>query len=126
MGRWDNGGGGPKKRNRNMPKFYKKIIYLGFVIVAIVVLTVFISTAGLNIEIIQRGTEVQTISVKVSNNNFFSITGVTVQFDNGKVQSIGNMGPFSSVFVSPDGGNPDFQRVIVKANDGQIQSIKDR
>jgi hypothetical protein len=94
--------------------------------VAIVVIAVFVSTAGLNIDIMQRGTAIQTISVKVSNNNFFSLTGVTVQFDNGKVQSIGNMGPFSSVFISPDGGNPNFQKVIVKDNGGQIQSIKNR
>jgi hypothetical protein len=59
-------------------KFAKKIIMIGFIIVAAAVLTVYLSRSGLYIEIIQReegmGT-LQTISVRLSNNN---ITAKTV------------------------------------------------
>jgi hypothetical protein len=108
LGRWDDndhstrGGwgrkigvhGGRTKRIR----FAKKIIMIGFIIVAAVVLTVFLSRSGLYIEIIKReegmGT-LQTISVRLSNNNFNSLNDVTVQFgEDGGAQRIGNMGPF--------------------------------
>lgn len=129
MGRWDDNrstGNGRSGKKRNLIKLIRRIIFVGFAIVAAVVLFVYFSTAGLNIEIIQRGGPVETISVKLSNNNFYSINNVTVQFDNDKVQSIGNMGPFASIFISPDGGDSNFNKVIVKANDGQIESIKNR
>ena len=74
------------------------MIIAGFIIVAVVVLSVFISRSGLNIEILKRsevmGT-MQTVSVRISTNNFGSLSDVKVQFgDQGKVQAIGDMGPF--------------------------------
>jgi len=135
MGRWDDGrspenGGTPENsksgKKRNYFKLIRRIIFVGFAVVAAVILFVYFSTAGLNIEIIQRGGPVETISVKLSNNNFNSINNVTVQFDNDPIQPIGNMGPFASIFVSPDGGDSDFKKVVVKANNGQIEAIKNR
>jgi hypothetical protein len=103
---------------------------IGFIIVAAVVLTVFLSRAGLYIEIIQReegmGT-LQTITVRLSNNNFNSLNDVTVQFgEAGRAQTIGNMGPFSSVTVTPPAEDMDFENIIARANNGQIQVVKSR
>ena len=103
---------------------------IGIVIVTVVVLTVFISRAGLFIEIIQRdegmGT-LQTITVRLSNNNFNSISDVKVQFgEGGRVQTIGNMGPFSSVTITPPIEDMDFENIIVRANNGQVQVVKSR
>lgn len=135
MGRWDDGrssniGGSPDSsrsgKKRNILKLIRRIILVGFAVVAAVVLFVYFSTAGLNIEIIQRGGPVETISVKLSNNNFNSINNVTVQFDNDQIQTLGNMGPFASIFVTPDGGDSDFKKVVVKANNGQIEVVKNR
>jgi hypothetical protein len=76
---------------------------VGFVIIAMVFLSVFIPRYGLNTEIIQRSEAVgtiQTVSIKLSNNNFETINDVTVQFgEKGRIQNIGNMGPFSSVMI---------------------------
>jgi hypothetical protein len=79
--------------------------------VAVVVLSVFIPRSGLNVEIIERsevmGT-MQTVSVKISNNNFGSLNNVEVQFDDQEqVQTVGNMGPFSSVMITPPDLNFD-------------------
>ena len=135
MGRWDEEGSPENGRSpensrsgkkRNFYKIIRRIIFVGFVVVAAVVLFVYFSTAGLNIEIIQRGGPVETISVKLSNNNFNSINNVTVQFDDDQIQPLGNMGPFASIFVSPDGGDSEFKKVVVKANNGQIEAIKNR
>ena len=135
MGRWDDGrspdiGRSPDSsrsgKKRNILKLIRRIIFVGFAVVAAVVLFVYISTAGLNIEIIQRGGPVETISVKLSNNNFNSINNVTVQFDNDQIQNVGNMGPFASIFITPDGGDSDFKKVVVKANNGQIEAVKNR
>src|SRR5215218_1818339 len=106
MGRWDSGkGAGFPNIRRNYVRIAKYVIFGGFVIVAVVVLSVFIPRSGLNVEIIQRseamGT-IQTVSVKISNNNFGTLNDVKVRFgDQGQVQSIGNMGPFSSVMITP-------------------------
>ncbi len=89
-------------------------------------LAVFIPRAGLNIEVIQRGDEIQTISVKVSNNNFYSINNVTVQFDDGTIQPIGNMGPFASVMITPETGRTNFEQITVRANYGEIEAVKSR
>jgi len=124
MGRWDED---KKPRNgKNLPKLIKKIIYIGFIIVAIIILAVFIPRAGLNVELLQRGGEIETISTKINNNNFFPIHNVTVQFDNGKIQNIGDLGPFGSVMISPESENINFKKITVKANDGQMESIKNR
>jgi hypothetical protein len=138
LGRWDDNSkfsgsawgrrlaGGRTRRIR----IAKTIIIIGFIIVAAVVLTVFISRAGLYIDIIQReegmGT-LQTITITLSNNNFNSLTDVTVQFGvDGRVQTIGDMGPFSSVTITPPAEDMDFDNIIVKANNGQVQVVKQR
>jgi hypothetical protein len=125
MGRWDEEDKKPKK-SKNLPKLIKKIIYIGFIIVAVVILAVFIPRAGVNVELLQRGGEIETISTKINNNNFFPIHNVTVQFDNGKTQNIGDLGPFGSAMISPESENIDFKKITVRANDGQIESIKNR
>ena len=129
MGRWDDGRSpenGRSGKKRNVLKIIRRIIFVGFAVVAAVVLFVYFSTAGLNIEIIQRGGPMETISVKLSNNNFNSINNVTVQFDNDPIQPLGNMGPFASIFITPEGGDSDFKKIVVKANNGQIEAVKNR
>jgi hypothetical protein len=146
LGRWDDddrftrfGAGDNARRGgatRRIPGKWTRIrvaklaIKAGLVIVAIVFLSVFIPRYGLNTEIIQRSEGVgtiQTISIKVSNNNFEPINDVTVQFgDEGRIQRIGNMGPFSSVMVTPDSHDMNFDKAIVKANNGKIESVKFR
>lgn len=129
MGRWDAGTG---IEFPNIKKSYIKVakyaIFAGFIIVAVVVLSVFIPRSGLNVEIIERsevmGT-MQTVSVKISNNNFGSLNNVEVQFDDqGQVQPVGDMSPFSSVMITPPDLN--FDTIIVKANDGEVEVIKSR
>ena len=132
MGRWDDDRQPRRdedrrpRKNRNLPKLIKKIIYLGFIIVAVVVLAVFIPRAGLNIEVIHRTGDIETISTKISNNNFYPLQNVTIQFDNGKVQGIGDLGPFATIMISPETQNINFEKIIVKANNGQVESIKNR
>lgn len=58
----------------------------------------FIPRAGLSIEVIERGGIVGSVSVKINNNNLNTLKDVNVQFgEQGKIQMIGDMGPFSSV-----------------------------
>lgn len=134
MGRWETDGsaeGAGFFRKRNYTRIAKYVIFAGFVIVGVVVLSVFIPRSGLYVEIIERsevmGT-MQTISVRVSNNNFGSLDDVAVQFgDQGQVQPIGNMGPFSSVMVTPPNTNElNFDKVIVTANNGEVRAVKTR
>jgi hypothetical protein len=129
MGRWDTGTG---VKFPNIKKSYIRVakyaIIAGFIIVVVVVLSVFIPRSGLNVEIIERsevmGT-MQTVSVKISNNNFGSLNNVEVQFDDqGRVQPVGDMGPFSSVMITPPDLN--FNTILVKANDGEVEVIKSR
>jgi hypothetical protein len=129
MGRWDTGTG-IKFPNikKNYIRIAKYAIIAGFIIVAVVVLSVFIPRSGLNVEIIERsevmGT-MQTVSVKISNNNFGSLNNVEVQFDDqGRVQQVGDMGPFSSVMITPPDLN--FDTILVRANDGEVEVIKSR
>ncbi len=124
MGRWDEDK--KSRNNRNLPKLIKKILYLGFIIVVIIILAVFIPRLGLNIELMQQNGDIVTISTKINNNNFYPIHNVTVQFDNGKILNIGDLGPFGSVMISPESKNINFKQIIVKANNGQIESIKNR
>ena len=134
MGRWDDndrsheygGSGVDSGKKRNWLKLIRRVIFIGFAIVGIVILYVYFSTSGLNVEIIQRGGPVETISVKLSNNNFFGISNVTVQFDNEQVQNLGNMGPFASIFVTPESGSSNFKQVVVEANNGDIELVKNR
>jgi len=139
MGRWDepfagsgsgSGGGSGIPRRWNRIRITKLAIRVGFIIVAVVFLSVFIPRYGLNIEIIQRSEAagaIQTISVKISNNNFESLNNVIVQFgEKGRIQQIGNMGPFSSVMITPEPQDMNFDKIIVKADNGKIQSVKFR
>lgn len=131
MGRWDNefdgfGGGGIRPR-RNYIRIAKFVILVGFIIVAVVVLSVFIPRAGLNVEIIERGGIIGSIVVKINNNNFDTLNDVMVQFgEQGKIQRIDKMGPFSSVMITPESQELNFDKVIVKANNGKIETIKFR
>ena len=131
MGRWDNefdgfGGGGITPR-RNYTRIAKFVILVGFIIVAVVVLSVFIPRAGLNVEIIERGGIIGSIVVKINNNNFDTLNDVMIQFgDQGKIQRIDKMGPFSSVMITPESQELNFDKVIVKANNGKIETIKFR
>lgn len=128
MGRWDNNS---DKRGNTLRINRKKIKYIilgGFVVVAIVVLSVFIPRAGLSIEILERSEamhSVKTISVKVNNNNPQEIKDVIVQFgENGKQHTFGNIGPFGAIFITPDPDELNFDKVIVSANGGSIQTVK--
>jgi hypothetical protein len=131
MGQWedeygDTFGKFPKKK-RNWFRIGKFAILGGFIILAAVLLSVFIPRAGLSIEVIERGGIVDSVSVKVNNNNFNSLNDVSVQFgEHGKVQMIGDMGPFSSVFVNPETEEMAYDRIIVKANNGEVQATKFR
>ena len=127
MGRWDNDSGRTLPLRLNQKKI-KYIMFGGMVVVAIVVLSVFIPRAGLNIEIIERNEamhSVKTISVKVNNNSPQEIRDVMVQFgDKGKVHSFGNIGPFSAIFITPENDELNFDRVTVSANGGNIKTVK--
>jgi hypothetical protein len=69
----------------------------------------------------------QTITIMLSNNNFNSLNDVTVQFgEGGRIQTIGDMGPFSSVTLTPPAEDMDFDNIIVRANNGQVQVVKQR
>jgi hypothetical protein len=135
MGRWDDGSGtfgedrwGGKKR-RNYVRIAKFVIIGGFIVVAAVVLSVFVTTLGVNIEISERNEmgAIQTLNIRISNNNFDTLNDVTVQFgDQGRIQKIGKMDPFSSVAVTPDQQDLNFDKVIVKGNNGHgsIEAIR--
>ena len=138
MGRWDkndrSSGGGWGRiidgGRTNRVRTTKRLIIIGLVIVAAVVFTISLSRGGLYIDIIQReegmGT-LQTLTVRISNNNFNSLNDVTVQFgEDGKVQAIGDMGAFSSVTITPTPEDMDFENIIVGANNGQVQVVKSR
>lgn len=79
MGRWDSTGIRFPNTRRSYIRIAKYVIIAGFIIVTVVVLSVFIPRSGLNVEIIERsevmGT-MQTVSVKISNNNFGSLNNV--------------------------------------------------
>lgn len=136
MGRWDNEGPGSYageggwqgKKGRNYARIAKYVIFIGFIVVAAVVLTVFISRSGVNIEIREQ-TEgaIQTISVRISNNNFDALRGATVQFgEKGAVQDLGTMPTFSSVMVTPNQQDMNFDKIIVRGNDGSVSITKSR
>jgi hypothetical protein len=129
VGRWDNDSGrtSPLRLNKKKIKF---IMLGGIAVVAIVVLSVFIPRAGLNVEIIERNDathSVKTISIKVNNNSPQEIKAVMVQFgDTGKLHSFGNLGPLSGIFITPEPDELNFDKVTVSANGGNIKTIKYR
>ncbi len=129
MGRWDNDSRRKSPLRLNKKKI-KYIMYSGFVIVVIVVMSVFIPRAGLTVEIFERSDamhSIKTISIKVNNNNLQEIKDVRVQFgENGKIHTFGNIGPFSAIAITPDPDELNFDRVIVSANAGNIKTIKFR
>jgi hypothetical protein len=129
VGRWDNDSGRTSPLRLNKKKI-KYIMLAGIVVVAIVVLSVFIPRAGLNVEIIERNDathSIKTISIKVNNNSPQEIKAVMVQFgDTGKLHSFGNLGPFSGIFITPEPDELNFDRVTVSANGGNIKTIKYR
>ncbi len=115
------------KVSRNYIKIAKVGIIVGFVVVALIVLTVFLPRVGVSIEIIERGGLIGSITAKISNNNFDTLNNVVVQFgDNGMPQRLGNIGPFASVFSSPNPTELDFDRIILTANDGDVRVVKYR
>jgi hypothetical protein len=111
-----------------LDKNAKYAIYGGFAIIAIVVLFVFIPRAGLTVEIMESGEALSTISIKINNNNPQEIHNVTVMFDNdtNRKQIYKSMSPFSSIFVTPEKEDLDFQKIVVRANDGRLHTIKSR
>ena len=134
MGRWDNNndeGSHYKnrgKKTRDWIRIARYAIYGGFAIVAIVVLIVFIPRAGLSVDIFETGEDLSTISIKINNNNPQEIHDVTVAFDDNKEkkQIYNSIGPFSSIFVTPDKEDLDFEKIIVKADNGKLQTTKYR
>jgi hypothetical protein len=134
LGRWDNNndeGSHYKnrgKKTRDWIRIARYAIYGGFAIVAIVVLIVFIPRAGLSVEIFETGEDLSTISIKINNNNPQEIHNVTVAFDDNKEkkQIYNSIGPFSSIFVTPDKEDLDFEKIIVTADNGKLQTTKYR
>jgi hypothetical protein len=115
------------KVRRNYIKIAKVGIIVGFVVVALVVLSVFLPRVGVSIEIIERGGLIGSVTAKVSNNNFDSLNDVVVQFgEEGIPQNLGNIGPFASVFSSPNPSELEFDRIILTANDGEVRVVKYR
>lgn len=115
------------KVSRNYIKIAKVGIIVGFVVVALIVLSVFLPRVGVSIEIIERGGLIGSITAKISNNNFDTLNNVVVQFgDNGMPQRLGNIGPFASVFSSPNPTELDFDRIILTANDEDVRVVKYR
>ena len=130
MGRWEDDWHYDRKdkKTRDWIRIARYAIYGGFAIVAIVVLIVFIPRAGLTVEINETGEDVSTISIKINNNNPQEINNVTISFDDdkGNVQVYNSIGPFSSIFVTPDKDELDFQKIIVTADNGKLQTTKYR
>jgi hypothetical protein len=130
MGRWDDGSidTNKGKKTRDWIRIARYAIYGGFAIVAIVILLVFIPRAGLSVEIFETGETLKTISIKINNNNPQEIHNISVQFDEDKEkkQIYNSIGPFSSIYVTPDKEDLDFQKIIVTADNGKLQTTKYR
>jgi hypothetical protein len=131
LGRWDDDDwhyDRKDKKKRDWIRIARYAIYGGFAIVAIVVLLVFIPRAGLTVEIFETGEELSTISIKINNNSPHEIHNVTIAFDDntGKKQIYNSMAPFSSIFVTPEKEDLDFQKITVTADNGKLQTIKYR
>jgi hypothetical protein len=130
LGRWDDDWhyDSKVKKKRDWIRIARYAIYGGFAIVAIVVLLVFITRAGLTVETFETGEDLSTISIKINNNNPHEIHDVTIVFDNntGKKQIYNSIAPFSSIFVTPEKEDLDFQKITVTADNGKLQTIKYR
>jgi hypothetical protein len=131
LGRWDDDDwhyDRKDKKKRDWIRIARYAIYGGFAIVAIIVLLVFIPRAGLTVEIFETGEELSTISIKINNNNPHEIQNVTIAFDDntGKKQIYNSMAPFSSIFVTPEKEDLDFQKITVTADNGKLQTLKYR
>jgi hypothetical protein len=98
--------------------------------VGIVVLSVFIPRAGINVEFIDRSAVMGTMelsSIRISNNNIEPLHNVTIQFgENGGIQPIGTLNSFSSIMVTPDRNDTDFDELIIRADDGSIVYTKSK
>ena len=115
------------KMRRNYMKIAKIGIIVGFVVVAVVVLSVFLPRVGISIEVIERGGLIGSITAKISNNNFDYLNDVVIQFgESGTPQNLGTIGPFASVFASPNPSELEFDRIILTANDGDVKIVKYR
>jgi hypothetical protein len=115
------------KVRRNYIKIAKIGIAVGFFVVAVVVLSVFLPRVGLSIEIIERGGLIGSVTAKISNNNFDLLNDVVIQFgESGTLQNLGTIGPFTSVFASPNPSELEFDRIILTANDGDVRIVKYR
>jgi len=135
LGRWDDEEknydryrqGYGRGKGRIGARGVRRIIFIGFAILGIVMISFFVSRAGLHVALHERGEAigtVQVVSAQISNNSFETLRNVTVQFgNNNPVQPIGDMGPFSGVLVSPEGDDFEFDRVIVTANDGAVSVV---
>jgi hypothetical protein len=136
MGRWDDEERDYDRYRQGAGKRWisargiRRIIFIGFAVLGIFMITFFASRAGLHVDLHERGEAIGTVQVvtaQISNNSFDTLQNVTVQFgDNNPVQRIGDMGPFSGVLVSPEGDDYQFDRVIVTANNGAISVVKYR
>jgi hypothetical protein len=116
-------------KKRNYVRIAKFVIIGGFVVLAIVMAAFIVPRAGLNVEIHDRSEVVgtmQTVSVRVVNNSFETMRGVTVQFGDGDSMELGDMAPFQSRLLTPDEQDLGFDRVTVTANDGAVTAIKHR
>lgn len=132
MGRWDDQYGGTGYRGgkrRNWARIAKFVILGGFIILGTVMAAFIIPRAGLHIEIHQRSEVIgtmQTINVRVTNNTFETMRGVTVQFGDGDVFELGDLAPFQGRLLTPDADNLDFDMVTATANGGEITVIEHR
>ena len=116
-------------KRRNYVRIAKFVIIGGFVALAAFLAAVMVPRAGLNVEIYDRSEVVgtmQTVSVRVTNNSFETMRGVTVQFGDGDAMTLGNMAPFQGRLLTPDVDDLDFDRVAVTANEGAISVVKHR
>jgi hypothetical protein len=138
MGRWDDEEKGYDRfrqgagagRRRIGTRGARRIIFIGFAVLAVIMISFFASRAGLHVALHERGEAigtVQVISAQISNNSLETMRNVTVQFgDNNPVQSIGDLGPFSGVLVSPEGDDFEFDTVTVTANGGAVRVVHQR
>jgi hypothetical protein len=116
-------------KRRNYARIAKFAIIGGFVVLAAVMAAFIVPRAGLNVEIYDRSEVVgtmQTVSVRVANNSFETMRGVSVQFGNGEPFELGDMAPFQSRLLTPDDDDLGFDRVTVTANDGAVTVVKNR